>query len=139
MTPELDLVGLVVADLPASLRFYRDLGLPVPEPSDDVDHVEVTCANGLRLAWDSEQLVRSFDPDFRAEGRSRPGLAFRLPDAAAVDATAERMASAGHRVHRAPWDAFWGQRYAQLLDPDGVNVDLFADLDRPDQLPPGSV
>jgi hypothetical protein len=25
-------------------------------------------------------------------------------------------------------DAFWGQRYAQLRDPDGVPVDLYATL-----------
>ena len=27
-----------------------------------------------------------------------------------------------------PWDAFWGQRYAQLRDPDGVRVDLYVTL-----------
>jgi len=31
-------------------------------------------------------------------------------------------------VRRKPWDAFWGQRYAQLPDPDGVPVDLYAGL-----------
>ena len=36
--------------------------------------------------------------------------------------------SAGHRSHLAPFDAFWGQRYATLLDPDGNPVDLFAPL-----------
>ena len=25
-----------------------------------------------------------------------------------------------------PWDAFWGQRYAVLHDPDGHQVDLYA-------------
>jgi uncharacterized glyoxalase superfamily protein PhnB len=29
---------------------------------------------------------------------------------------------------KAPWDAFWGQRYAFLQDPDGNRVDLFAPL-----------
>jgi uncharacterized glyoxalase superfamily protein PhnB len=27
-----------------------------------------------------------------------------------------------------PWDAFWGQRYAQVCDQDGNKYDLFADL-----------
>jgi uncharacterized glyoxalase superfamily protein PhnB len=31
----------------------------------------------------------------------------------------------------APWDAFWGQRYATVLDPDGNSVDLFAALPSP--------
>jgi uncharacterized glyoxalase superfamily protein PhnB len=28
-----------------------------------------------------------------------------------------------------PWDADWGQRYAQVKDPDGNSVDLFAALE----------
>jgi hypothetical protein len=28
----------------------------------------------------------------------------------------------------APWDAYWGQRYALLGDPDGVRVNLYAAL-----------
>ena len=28
-----------------------------------------------------------------------------------------------------PWDAFWGQRYAQVRDPDGNPVDLYAPLE----------
>jgi uncharacterized glyoxalase superfamily protein PhnB len=27
-----------------------------------------------------------------------------------------------------PFDAVWGQRYATVLDPDGVHVDLYASL-----------
>ncbi|MGB5655838.1 MAG: glyoxalase, partial [Acidimicrobiia bacterium] len=30
---------------------------------------------------------------------------------------------------RAPFDAFWGQRYATVLDPDGNGVDLFAPIE----------
>ena len=36
-----------------------------------------------------------------------------------------RPATTGHHE---PWDAFWGQRYATVLDPDGNSVDLFAAL-----------
>ena len=34
----------------------------------------------------------------------------------------------GYESHKAPWDAFWGQRYAIILDPDGNAIDLFAAL-----------
>jgi hypothetical protein len=27
-----------------------------------------------------------------------------------------------------PWDAVWGMRYAEVKDPDGNVVDVFADL-----------
>jgi uncharacterized glyoxalase superfamily protein PhnB len=35
---------------------------------------------------------------------------------------------AGATPHTEPWDAFWGQRYAQLRDLDGNGVDLYATL-----------
>jgi uncharacterized glyoxalase superfamily protein PhnB len=35
---------------------------------------------------------------------------------------------AGFHGEKEPWDAFWGHRYAQLQDPDGVGIDLFAAL-----------
>ena len=40
----------------------------------------------------------------------------------------ERVVEAGFDGEKAPWDAFWGQRYAQLRDPDGIPVDLYAPL-----------
>lgn len=55
-------------------------------------------------------------------------LAFRCDFPTEVDATYERLAGAGYRGHKAPWDAFWGQRYAVVHDPDGNHVDLFTPL-----------
>ena len=125
MTPRFDLIGLVVADLPRSLAFYRDLGLAVPEP--DGPHVETQLPGGLRLAWDTIEVVRSFDPGYEPpSGAHHVSLAFKCDDAADVDATYERMTAAGHEGHKDPWDAPWGMRYALLRDPDGNSVDLFA-------------
>jgi uncharacterized glyoxalase superfamily protein PhnB len=36
------------------------------------------------------------------------------------------LIGAGYTGHKAPWDAFWGTRYAIVKDPDGNGVDLFA-------------
>ena len=38
------------------------------------------------------------------------------------------LVAAGYQGGKEPWDAFWGQRYAQVFDPDGNSVDLFAPL-----------
>jgi uncharacterized glyoxalase superfamily protein PhnB len=54
-------------------------------------------------------------------------LAFRLDSPVAVDATYDRLVAAGCHGHLSPWDAFWGERYARIHDPDGNSVDLFAD------------
>jgi catechol 2,3-dioxygenase-like lactoylglutathione lyase family enzyme len=127
MAPVLDLVGLVTHDLAASLAFYRRLGLDLPEPTGPDDHVETTLAGGLRLAWDTVEVIRSFTPDWtEPSGAARISLAFRCADAAEVDATHAALVAAGHRSAHEPWDAPWGQRYATVLDPDGNPVDLFA-------------
>lgn len=50
MTPRFDLVGLVVADMPASLAFYRTLGLDIPSSADTEPHVEIALPGGIRRA-----------------------------------------------------------------------------------------
>ncbi|WP_422769327.1 VOC family protein [Plantactinospora sp. WMMC1484] len=129
MTPTLDLIGLAVADMARSLAFYRRLGLEIPAGADTEPHVEVTLPGGLRLAWDTVEIMRSFDPGWTAPGGSQIGLAFRCADPAEVDSWYAELTAAGHHGHLKPWDAVWGQRYAVLHDPDGNTVDLFAPLD----------
>ncbi|MDQ4020552.1 MAG: VOC family protein [Actinomycetota bacterium] len=124
-----DVIGLVVADMAASLAFYRRLGLDIPTDADGAPHVEVALPGGLRLVWDTEDTIRSFIPDCKAgNGASRTSLAFRLPDPAAVDAAYAELIAAGYHGEHLPWDAFWDQRYAVVHDPDGLPVDLFTPL-----------
>jgi uncharacterized glyoxalase superfamily protein PhnB len=76
------------------------------------------------------ETVKSFNPDWEPpEGDNRLGLAFLCDSPADVDATYERLTSKGYRGTKEPWDAFWGQRYALVADPDGVEASLFAPLD----------
>ncbi|WP_133902901.1 VOC family protein [Actinophytocola oryzae] len=126
MTPKLGLIGLVVEDMGASLAFYRRLGLDVPLDSDNEPHVDVELPGGLRIAWDTVDTIRSFAPEWtKPTGGHRVNLAFLCAD---VDKTYQELVDAGYRGHRPPWDAFWGQRYAGVEDPDGTVVDLFAPL-----------
>lgn len=126
--PRLDVIGLVTADMAASLAFYRLLGLDVPAGAESAPHVELALPGGLRVLWDTEDVVRSFDPEWsRPAGGDRVALAFRCADADEVDAVYEAVTAAGHRGHLKPWDAVWGQRYAVVLDPDGAAVSLYAD------------
>lgn len=128
MTPRLDAVAIVTADMAASLAFYRLLGLDVPAGADTAPHAEATLPGGLRVLWDTEETVRSFDPGWTRpeEGGERVALAFLCDSPAEVDAVYEALTAAGHRGHLKPWDAVWGQRYAVVLDPDGCGVSLFA-------------
>ena len=128
MPPQFDLVGMVVKDMKTSLDFYRALGLTIPEVPDTEDHVEFKAA-GIRLAWDTAKLIQSIDADWTPpSGGHSIGLAFLCDSPAEVDATYQRLTAKGYEGHKPPYDAFWGQRYATVHDPDGNPVDLFAPL-----------
>lgn len=123
-----DLIGMVVRDMSTSLRFYRLLGLDIPENVKIEDHVEYVMPSGFRLAWDSESAIKNFDPAWVEPVGQRVGLAFKCSTPAEVDKLYNRIIQNGHQSHKAPWDAVWGQRYAVVIDPDGILVDLFAAL-----------
>ncbi|GAB4546960.1 MAG: VOC family protein [Anaerolineae bacterium] len=131
MPPKLDVVGLIVRDMPASLAFYRDLGLEIPAEMDNEGHVEIRLPSGLRLSWDTYEIIRSFDPDWMPATGHRMGLAFVCDSPMEVDMVYGRLTGKGYHGHKAPFDAFWGQRYAQVEDPDGNVIDLFAALPEP--------
>ena len=125
MGPRLNAVGIVTADMRRSLEFYRLLGLETPDPPPD-GHANVDLPSGWRLMFDSEDEIRKFRPDWTRTTGNQVALAFECASPGDVDAVYTRLTDAGFRGDKEPWDAFWGQRYAQLRDPDGVPVDLYA-------------
>jgi catechol 2,3-dioxygenase-like lactoylglutathione lyase family enzyme len=127
MEAQLDVIGIAVEDMARSLAFYRRLGFDLPPEADDQPHVETSLPGGLRLAWDTVETIRSFHPEWEApSGGQRMSLAFKCESPAGVDAAYEELVAAGYTGDKEPWDAFWGQRYALVRDPDGNGVDLFA-------------
>jgi catechol 2,3-dioxygenase-like lactoylglutathione lyase family enzyme len=129
MPPQMSAIGLVVSDMGRSLPFYRALGFELADDAETAPHVEIALPGGLRLLIDTEDTIRSFNPEWTAPtGSSRAALALACDSPAEVDATYAAMVDAGFDGHLAPWDAFWGQRYASIHDPDGNPVDLFAAL-----------
>ena len=54
MTPRIDAIGIVVADMAAALDFYRRLGIEVPVGADAEPHVEVNLPGGFRVMFDTE-------------------------------------------------------------------------------------
>ncbi|SHE50538.1 Uncharacterized conserved protein PhnB, glyoxalase superfamily [Seinonella peptonophila] len=122
MKVQLDMVGIVVEDMKKSLDFYRQLGLEIPEEANKEPHVEVQL-NGMRLGFDTIKTVQSIYGHWEEPVGHRIELAFLCDH---VDEVYHHLTKLGYTGYREPWDAFWGQRYAIVLDPDGNRVSLFA-------------
>ncbi len=128
----LDAIGIVVGDLASAVRFYRLLGVRFADGAEDSEHghAEAELEGGVRFMLDSESSVVSFDAGWkRGEGQSGAALAFHCDSPGAVDELYASAIKAGARSHKEPWDAFWGQRYAQIRDADGNPIDLYAEIE----------
>ena len=123
----LDAIGIVSTDLERSLHFYRLLSVGFAR-SEDSEHFEAPPTGGVRLMLDSVALVQKFEPEFKKVRGTGLSLCFKQESRKKVDEVyAAVTVQAGFQGQKAPWDAFWGQRYACVLDPDGNQIDLFAD------------
>ena len=121
--PRLNAIGIVASDMAESVRFYRLLGLDVRDPEG---HLDVELGSGVRLMFDTEEVIHSFEPDWDRATGNQISLAFECDSPAQVDEVYARVVEGGFPSRKEPWDAVWGQRYAQVSDPDGVPVDLYA-------------
>jgi len=130
MSSRFEAIGVVVEDLERAVAFYRELGLELPDPDPEGHgHLEAGLPGGLRFMLDTVETLRSFDPGWQPPtGGHRVAIAFRCDSPADVDEVYARLLQHGGEAHKEPWDAPWGMRYAQVKDPDGNVVDLFADL-----------
>jgi catechol 2,3-dioxygenase-like lactoylglutathione lyase family enzyme len=125
---KIDAIGVTSSDFAATVRFYSLLGFTFPELAADAKHLEaVTPPGEVRLMIDVSALMTSImGADPRPPTHSSFALLCESPGH--VDATCARIRAAGLAVVKGPWDAFWGQRYAIVSDPDGYMCDLFAPL-----------
>ncbi|WP_368184399.1 VOC family protein [Aestuariibius sp. HNIBRBA575] len=125
---KIDAVAVSSSDMAKTLDFYRCLGFDFPTDAASQDHVEpITAPGEVRLMIDTAKLMESIiaEPPRPA---NHSGFALLCDSPAEVDAIAQKVVDAGFEVANPPWDAFWGQRYAIVKDPDGYKIDVFAAL-----------
>src|SRR5207253_1908459 len=65
VSPQFDFFGVAVSDMARSVAFYRVLGLEFPEGAETEQHVEAPLPGGMRYALDAEEVIRSFDPEWK--------------------------------------------------------------------------
>jgi len=105
----------------ADTAMYRAKALGKGRTEQFEPLMRVDLLNRLEL---EEQL---FAPDtWTGSHGGRLGLAARCERPEDVDALHDLLVPLGQGSHLAPFDAFWGQRYASVLDPDSSPVDLYA-------------
>ncbi len=130
-TPDLHMLNVIVGDMPASLDFYRRLGVVMPGgESVPGAHVQLRMPGGFSLELDTAESARVWHAGWRADPASvGVVIGFSLPTRAAVDERYAELTSAGYLGRQPPFDAFWGARYAIVADPDGNDVGLMSPVD----------
>lgn len=124
----LQAIGIVSSDLKKSVKFYKILGVnlkPVMVPT----HLEGKTPSGVDIMVDDVKSIKKIYPKWKKpKGSSGVTLCFKQNSPADVDKIYKRVIKAGFKSVNKPWDAFWGQRYANVSDPDGNQIDLYAPL-----------
>lgn len=114
---------LFVRDMAKAVAFYRRLGLAFPPGAEDGPFTSAEAGAGAHLALGTFALTRGYDPRFREpKGGSTNALQFDVDSREDVDRIHRELTQAGYEGHLAPHDAFWGARYAEVIDPDGNTV-----------------
>jgi catechol 2,3-dioxygenase-like lactoylglutathione lyase family enzyme len=129
-------LNLVVSDMAATVAFYRRLGLTVPDtdPTFQAHHRTAQVEGGIDLDFDSVDFARHWDQGW---GDGMGVLGFRVDSRDRVDEVYTDLTSAGYRGQQAPYDAFWGARYAIVEDPDGNAVGIMSPMNPGQRTEPG--
>jgi catechol 2,3-dioxygenase-like lactoylglutathione lyase family enzyme len=134
--PVFDQINLVVRDMAAMVEFYRRLGVEIDDTEAPWDrhHRTLVAPDGIDFDLDSVTFAGQWNKGWPA-GRTGAVLGFKVATRDAVDATYIDLTNAGYLGQQAPYDAFWGARYAIVADPDGNSVGIMSPAD-PDRRAP---
>lgn len=129
-------IDVVTKNMTRSVEFYRHMGIDIPDDkiwSDDngPQHVDLKLDGDIGFDIDTESMTIGYSPKWAeaAAAGQNAMLSFRVDSRQDVDALHDHMVGLGHPSHLAPWDAFWGARFAIIVDPDGNHVSIMSPLD----------
>lgn len=127
----LNQLNIITNDFDSTLSFYQQLGLKISEnvSHNGIRHAEITFDNGFTLEFDDYSLARIYNAAWRRpEGSSSALIGFTLPTREAVDKLYSKLIADGYEGRQAPYDSFWGARYAVIADPAGNDVGLMSPI-----------
>ena len=128
------MVVLEVRDLDASIRFYRAVGLAVPDPPPGRPLIVHRMPSGVSLLL-TTRFASVYDPDWsRPAGGYQQLLEFFVGDDAGVEAKWRDLTEQGYHGRLAPTQTT-GPFAAMVDDPDGNVVLLTSDAAGSPQAP----
>ena len=128
MSITLKTVGIIVNSMGRTLAFYRALGFDIPAEADLEANVDFATPQGIVLGFLTLERAQQADPHFQVPTGSSINLQFECDIATEVDFIYKKLIGDGYKSYAEPWDAFWGQRFARVVDPDGRVVNFYAEL-----------
>jgi uncharacterized glyoxalase superfamily protein PhnB len=147
--PIFNQLNIVSGNTGASLRFYRRLGLDIPDDAiwktqTGAHHITAQRLSGSEAAdldIDSTGFARVWNSGWknRQDLAGRVVIGFQVPSRERVDALYAEMTGAGYRGLQSPYDALWGARYAVIEDPDGIAVGLMSPVSAELRSPPPAI
>ncbi len=144
--PRFNQLNLVVRDIDAALAFYKALGLTVQSdggewpPGSGARHVSLENGDGPLLELDNMKMARIWHGGRQEWEAGRDTgdtvIGFSLGSREEVDQLYGDLIGAGYLGRQAPYDAFWGARYAIVADPDGHDCGLMSPVDPAEKYTP---
>ncbi len=133
----LDQLNIVVRDMDAVVGFYRRLGIEIPNtlPEWQAHHRTAAMAGEVEVEFDSTAFTAQWNTGWPAS-HSGVVVGFRVATREDVDDLYQELTGDGHVGQQAPYDAFWGARYAIIEDPSGNAVGLMSPIDPSRRLRP---
>ncbi|SRR6266498_1859545 len=138
--PILNQLNIVAKDFDQTIEFYRRLGVNIPDGvnlPNGTRHTTITLPNGMIFEVDNQALAKIYNPGWRRpEGSSSALIGFTVATREEVDKRYAELIKAGYEGRQPPFDAFWGARYAIVVDPDGNDVGLMSPIDENHRMSP---
>ena len=128
MSAKLQTIGVIVKNMSKALDFYRTMGFDIPTDKSEESNYDLELPNGLHLGFLTEATAKQNDPNYQELGGQSLNLQFMVDKPEEVDEIYNNLIAAGYESNSAPWDAFWGQRFARVIDPDNRIVNIYASL-----------
>ena len=72
--------------------------------------------------------MKKLNPNWTEPKGNGMVLCFKQSSPKEVDELYNQITKFGFKGLKQPYDAFWSQRYSSVLDPDGNQVDIFANF-----------